>query len=341
MSKDHADLIARADHFVGLIGYGNRIDQEFARRMVCDLRDALVLSEGALIFAKRALAEANARCCVKMAVHEGWCGGTHAVDSEGNVECLSQMSGGWLAHQPLEGSNKGLVDSTTSLAARGSNEAAPSWLKKEIARTDALIAAIPGGAKGVEEARARAVEENREELEQLRLLREQTPGLIARAERILRGEYIVSEDGYPEGGEADMRLIRDLRDALAEANAKIARVTDAVDDVLADANEATNPVRRGGMRAAVVEIQIALADEAEAERCDNPLRSEITCAMLVRDNDHLRKRAAGLEAQRSSLREKIEALRDEAEKNPLAQAGSFLHGQETAFGIVLALLEKS
>jgi hypothetical protein len=198
--------------------------------------------------------------------------------------------------------------------------------------------------------------------------------LIARAERILRGEYIVSEDGYPEGGEADMRLIRDLRDALVAANAKIARVTDAVDDVLADANEATNPVRRGGMRAAVVEIQIALADEAahqpledaseqpllteadtvstslaargsneaapswlkkeiartdaliaaipggqdavararvraeddnrdeaeasrrEADRCDNPLRPEITCAMLVRDNDHLRKRAAELEA---------------------------------------------
>ncbi len=55
-------------------------------------------------------------------------------------------------------------------------------------------------------------------------------------------------------------LIRDLRDALVKAQAEIARVTDAVDDVLADANEETNPVHRGGMRAAVVEIQIVLAD---------------------------------------------------------------------------------
>jgi uncharacterized protein YhaN len=118
-----------------------------------------------------------------------------------------------------------------SLAARGSDEAASSWLKKEIARTDALIAAIPGGAKGVEEARARAVEENREEAEELRLLREQTPGLIA--------------------------------------------------DVIY-------------YKSRVVELE--------------------ACAMLVRDNDNLRKRVAELEAQQSSLREKIEALRAEARR---------------------------
>jgi outer membrane murein-binding lipoprotein Lpp len=88
--------------------------------------------------------------------------------------------------------------------------------------------------------------------------------------------------------------------------------------------------------------------QAEAERCDNPLRSEITCAMLVRDNDHLRKRVAELEAQQSSLREKIEALREAVPVGPFATHEhhargkasliSYCSGLGAAYGNVLALL---
>ncbi|MDB5042194.1 MAG: hypothetical protein JWN27_2920 [Candidatus Eremiobacteraeota bacterium] len=34
---------------------------------------------------------APAHCCVKIAVHEGWCSGTHTVDPEGNIECLGSV----------------------------------------------------------------------------------------------------------------------------------------------------------------------------------------------------------------------------------------------------------
>jgi hypothetical protein len=51
--------------------------------------------------------------------------------------------------------------------------------------------------------------------------------------------------------------------------------------------------------------------ELEANQCTNPLRSELTCEMLVRDWELCRERVTELEAQQSSLREKIEALRSE------------------------------
>jgi hypothetical protein len=84
--------------------------------------------------------------------------------------------------------------------------------------------------------------------------------------------------------------------------------------------------------------------DLEANQCTNPLRSELTCEMLVRDNDNLRKRVADLEAQQSSLREKIERLRDlysdsDWMNNPALL--EYARGKRAAFSEVLALLSSA
>jgi hypothetical protein len=50
------------------------------------------------------------------------------------------------------------------------------WLAREVARTEKIIEAIPGGWDAVQEASRRAIEENRDEAEAYRLEQERRKG---------------------------------------------------------------------------------------------------------------------------------------------------------------------
>ncbi len=93
---NHADLIARADE--QLAKSHPWLAQGYVP-IIRDLRDALVLSEGALIFAKRALAEANAKPVLPDAVR--------AVLEDNIAEYSNAEIEAFLAaHQPLEDETK-------------------------------------------------------------------------------------------------------------------------------------------------------------------------------------------------------------------------------------------